>query len=69
MSGPYLGRLERANLRDIWTSEPARFTLWLAEPKNLKILGDELGLDLVEKQIGSFWADIACRDISAETLG
>ena len=51
-----LGRLERVDLRTIWTSEPAEFTPWLAQPGNLEILGETLGLELqpesVEKEVG-----------------
>lgn len=67
-----LGRLQPVDLRTIWASEPAGFTPWLAEPENLKILSDTLGLELeldsMEKEVGSFWADIVCRDISTDSL-
>ena len=66
MNDESLGRLERVDLRTIWTSEPAQFTPWLARAENLEILGETLGLELeresVEKQVGSFRADIVCRD-------
>ena len=66
-----LGRLQRVGLRTVWTSEPAEFTPWLAEPENLQILGDTLGLELepgsVEKEIGSFRADIVCKDIGTDS--
>ncbi len=59
-------------LRTIWASEPAGFTPWLAEPENLAVLSETLGLDLelvtVEKEVGSFCADIVCRDIGTEAL-
>ena len=67
MNDQPLGRLERVDLRTIWTSEPALFTPWLARAENLEILGETLELELeresVEKPIGSFRADIVCRDI------
>ena len=67
-----LGRLLRVELRTVWTNEPAEFTPWLAEPENLKILGETLGLELepgsVEKEVGSFRADIVCRDMGTDSL-
>ena len=67
-----LGRLQRVELRTVWTSEPVEFTPWLAEPENLLVLGDTLGLELepgsVEKEVGSFRADIVCRDIGTDSL-
>ena len=67
-----LGRLQPVDLRTIWASEPAGFTPWLAKPENLVVLSETLGLDLelvtVEKEVGSFRADIVCRDIGTEAL-
>ncbi len=67
-----LGRLQPVDLRTIWASEPAGFTPWLAKPENLAVLSETLGLDLelvtVEKEVGSFRADIVCRDIGTEAL-
>ena len=43
-----------------------QFTPWLAQAENLDILGDTLGLELegasVEMELGSFRADIVCKD-------
>lgn len=64
MSNSPLGRLEQVDLRTVWTSEAAGFTPWLAQPENLDVLGETLGLSLeiesVEKAVGSFRADIVC---------
>lgn len=62
-----LGRLERIdNLREAWPSESLGFTPWLAEPVNLELLGQTLGmrleLEAKEKSVGSFWADILCKN-------
>ena len=66
MTDQALGRLTRVDLRDIWTSEAADFTPWLAREENLVILGDTLGIDLEleaqEKSVGPFRADILCKD-------
>lgn len=63
---PDLGRLERVELRRVWTRESGEFTPWLAQPENLKLLGDAIGLELEleaqEKDVGLFRADILCKD-------
>lgn len=60
------GRLERVDLREVWLREAEGFTPWLAQPDNLELLGETLGLSLeieaVEKALGSFRADIVCRE-------
>lgn len=65
-----LGRLERVELRDIWQSESANFTPWLARKENLDVLGETLGLDLEleaqERAVGPFRADILCKDIGSD---
>lgn len=66
MSTPTLGRLEKVNLRTAWTGESTHFTPWLAQPENLKLLGDTVGIELEfeaqEKEVGPFRADILCKD-------
>lgn len=66
-----LGRLEQVDVRTVWTNESTEFTPWLARQENLDILGKTLGLSLetesVEKEVGSFRADIVCSDINTET--
>jgi hypothetical protein len=61
-----LGRLERVDLRDIWISEAAGFTPWLARPENMAVLSEALGFDLEieaqEKTVGRFRPDILCKD-------
>jgi len=70
MTAQSLGRLERVELRDIWTSESAGFTPWLARPENLAVLGGALGMDLEleaqEHAVGPFRADILCKDVGAD---
>ena len=71
MTQQALGRLTRVDLRDIWTSEATDFTPWLAQPENLVILGETLGIDLeveaLEKAVGPFRADILCKDIGTDS--
>ena len=66
-----LGRLEPVELRDIWRSEAAGFTPWLARPENLSVLGETLGIDLEleaqERSVGPFRADILCKDIATDS--
>jgi hypothetical protein len=70
MTDKPLGRLERVELRDIWTSEASDFTPWLARPENLAVLAETLGMDLEleaqEKAVGPFRADILCKDIGTD---
>lgn len=69
---PTLGRLEKLDLRDAWTSESGDFTPWLAQNDNLKLLGDSIGLELAcesqEKRVGPFRADILCKDNNTDTF-
>lgn len=64
--GQKLGRIERVELRSIWMSEDRHFTPWLAQPENLEILGETLGIELEleaqEKDVGPFRADILCKN-------
>ena len=58
-----LGKLEKVkDLRSVWKHEANDFTKWLAEEENLKILGDEVGMDIelisTEAKTGSFSTDI-----------
>ncbi len=63
---PPLGKFERVDLRNVWVSESGDFTPWLAQPDNLAILADVIGLDLEleaqEQRVGPFRADILCKD-------
>lgn len=65
-----LGRLTRVDLRNVWVTEAADFTPWLARPENLAILSETLGLTLEleaqEKTVGPFRADILCKDIGTD---
>lgn len=62
-----LSRLEQVDLRDLWKNEAKDFTPWLAEPENIELLSETIGLDLevvgTEEQVGSFNADILCKDL------
>lgn len=66
MATSELGRLKPVDLRKVWPDEESDFTPWLADQKNLAILGDELGMSLEfvsrEEAVGPFSADILCQD-------
>lgn len=60
-----LGVLEIVPLRKIWAKEP-EFSAWLAEPANIKQLGNELGIDMLSEEteagVGDFSADILAQE-------
>jgi len=62
-----LGRLERKAVRSVWTNEARDFTPWLAQPDNILLLSETLGITLElesrEKPVGIFSADILCKDV------
>jgi len=61
-----LGALEQVELRQAWPNEAADFTPWLAQAENLRLLGDTIGIELelegTERNVGTFHADILCKD-------
>ena len=71
MTTTNLGRLQKVDLREAWTSESNHFTPWLAQDENLRLLGETIGIDLElesqEKEVGPFRADILCKDTANDT--
>lgn len=72
MKGP-LGRLERIPLRKAWAHEAGEFTPWLAQPDNLNLLAEALGLDELEPvgtehPVGDFKVDILCTDNGGKVI-
>ncbi len=65
-----LGKLEKINLREIWKTEAADFTPWLAKEENLRTLSEALDLKLEyeaqEKSVGPFRADILCKIVGLD---
>lgn len=57
-----LGKISKVDLRKAWGHEAADFTNWLAEPENLSLLSDEIGIDIkliqTEASVGKFSVDI-----------
>ena len=67
-----LGKLEKVRIRDVWPNEANDFTPWLAMEENIAQLSDEINLDLEvqgqEERVGSFRADILCRDTANDNF-
>ena len=70
MSTQTLGRLQKVELREAWSSESSDFTPWLAQEENLNLLGEAIGIELElesqEKEVGPFRADILCKDTATD---
>ena len=71
MSTPSLGKLERVDLRAVWSNETDDFTPWLAAQANLDDLGETLGMQLelqaTEEPVGPYFADIVCQDLADDS--
>jgi Domain of unknown function (DUF4268) len=68
-----LGHFDKARLRDAWPTEDGHFTPWLAQPENLKLLGEALGLgelqdQQIEVHVGDFRIDILAVDSEGDTV-
>ncbi len=65
-----LGRLEKVDLSTYWREEDTEFTPWLAQAENIKMLGDATGMELEVvsqgQSVGSFRADVLCRDTATD---
>ena len=61
-----LGKLEKGDLRKVWLHEARDFTNWLALDENLRLLSDEIGIDIkllqTEALVGKFSADILAEE-------
>ncbi|MBK6771353.1 MAG: hypothetical protein IPG78_04290 [Ignavibacteria bacterium] len=69
-----LGKLKAVDLRTQWKHEAHHFTNWLAEYENMELLGEELGIDILNakterRESGRFNVDIVAEDsISGKTI-
>ncbi|MDD6502078.1 MAG: DUF4268 domain-containing protein [Oscillospiraceae bacterium] len=65
-----LGKLTEVDVRDLWKHEQYDFSNWLAQGENIDLLGDVLGLTLVDVEkevyVGSYRCDLMAKD---ETTG
>ena len=61
-----LGKLTRVDLREYWKHEALDFTRWLAEPENIELLADEIGIGIqitqTEASVGRFNVDILAEE-------
>lgn len=62
MTAYNLGHIKKVELRNAWKHEALDFTNWLAEEENLRLLSDEIGIDIrlvqTEATVGRFNVDI-----------
>ena len=67
-----LSTLVKVQLREIWKHEALDFTQWLALPDNLALLGEVIGIELVdaktEEGVGKFYVDIVAKDENGHTV-
>lgn len=68
-----LSKIELVPLRKCWQNESSDFTPWLAEEENIARLAEALGLSeleviATEERVGSFRADILCKDPITDKL-
>jgi hypothetical protein len=72
MTEQTIGKLTNVDLRDCWPREDSDFTPWLAQEENIELLGEAIGIELeVQEQeaaVGSFSADILCRNTDDDSL-
>lgn len=65
MNSP-LSTLEKVPLREVWPHEASDFSCWLAEDENLKLLSDEIGIDITlikrEESVGRFSVDLFAQE-------
>lgn len=61
-----LGKLKEVDLRSVWQNEASDFTKWLAQEENLRLLSEEIGIDMkllsTEANVGTFSVDILAEE-------
>jgi len=66
-----LGKLKQIDLREAWKHEAIDFTRWLAEPENIFLLSEEIGVDIkilqTEAKVDTFSVDILAEEANVET--
>ncbi len=71
MNYQQLGTLSKVPIKNIWKKEPD-FSSWLAEEKNIVLLGQEIGVDILAEEteagVGDFNADILAKEDGGDRL-
>lgn len=61
-----IAKLDKVDLRELWRHEALDFTKWLAEPDNLELLSDEIGIGIelvqTEANVGRYNVDILAQE-------
>jgi len=61
-----LGKISNVDLRTVWKNEEYDFSVWLAEPENLALLSEEIGVDIQlvkrEARVGNYSLDILAEE-------
>ena len=67
-----IGRLAEVDIRELWDHEQYGFSSWIAEPENMDILSETLGIDICdikkEENVGSFRCDIVGREETSDDV-
>ena len=61
-----LSKLNKIDLRNVWGHEASDFTSWLSQDENLRLLSDEIGVEIkliqTEANVGKFSVDILAEE-------
>ncbi len=67
-----LSKIQKINLREVWSHEALDFTNWLAKDENLDLLSEEVGVNIklirTEANVGKFNVDILAKEESTDKL-
>ena len=67
-----LGVLTKVELREYWKHEALDFTNWLAKEENLKLLSEEIGIDIelveTEASVGRFNVDLLAKEEGSDRM-
>jgi len=65
-------KLQKVDLRELWSGEASEFTPWLSQDENIADLGEVVGMELKvqeqEQKPGIVNADILCKDAKTDLL-
>lgn len=65
-----LGKLEKVDLRKVWSHEARDFSAWLAKEENLRELGETIGTELsllgTEVDVGRYRIDVLALDSNTD---